>query len=80
MHFELVCFLCYSYIYEFIVKSYIFKNFLFLESVSYEFSGRGGVITYNYPEDKQPDTKVLRAFLQKELCRLSLHNTQAVST
>jgi len=27
------------------------------ESVSYEFSGRGGVITYNYPEDKQPDTK-----------------------
>jgi len=27
------------------------------ESVSYEFSGRGGVITYNYPEDRQPDTK-----------------------
>jgi len=27
------------------------------ESVSYEFSGHGGVITYNYPKDKQPDTK-----------------------
>lgn len=27
------------------------------ESVSYEFGGRGGVITYNYPRDKQPDTK-----------------------
>jgi len=27
------------------------------ESVSYEFSGRGGIITYTYPRDKQPDTK-----------------------
>ena len=34
--------------------------------MSYEFSGRGGVITYNYQEDKQPDTKVLRDFLEKE--------------
>lgn len=33
-------------------------NLAFLESVSYEFSGHGGVITYNYPKDKQPDTKV----------------------
>ena len=30
----------------------------FAESVSYEFSGRGGIITYTYPRDKQPDTKV----------------------
>jgi hypothetical protein len=29
-----------------------------LESVSYEFKGKGGVITYNYPEEKKPDTKV----------------------
>ena len=36
-----------------------FQYFLFSESVSYEFGGRGGVITYNYPRDKQPDTKVI---------------------
>ena len=36
-----------------------FQFFLFPESVSYEFGGRGGVITYNYPRDKQPDTKVI---------------------
>jgi len=28
-----------------------------LESVAYEFKGKGGVITYSYPEDKKPDTK-----------------------
>ena len=37
----------------------VFPYFLFSESVSYEFGGRGGVITYNYPRDKQPDTKVI---------------------
>ena len=29
-----------------------------LESVAYEFNGKGGVITFNYPDDKKPDTKV----------------------
>ena len=28
------------------------------ESVAYEFKGKGGVITYSYPEEKKPDTKV----------------------
>lgn len=27
------------------------------ESTAYKFTGAGGVITYNYPEDKRPDTK-----------------------
>jgi hypothetical protein len=31
---------------------------LISESVAYEFRGKGGVITYSYPEDKKPDTKV----------------------
>ena len=26
--------------------------------MAYEFKGKGGVITYSYPEDKKPDTKV----------------------
>ena len=34
------------------------EEYIISESVSYEFSGRGGIITYNYPKDKQPDTKV----------------------
>ena len=48
------------------VNSGLLHNFSFflirsgkiLESVSYEFSGHGGVITYYYPGDEQPDTKV----------------------
>ena len=35
-------------------------SFLIPESVAYEFKGKGGVITYSYPEDKKPDTKVSR--------------------
>ena len=43
-----------------IVMIIFYGSFFFIsESVSYEFSGRGGVITYSYPRDKQPDTKVI---------------------
>ena len=40
------------------LDSFLTLSLLIPESVAYEFKGKGGVITYSYPEDKKPDTKV----------------------
>ena len=50
------------------LKIYLIKNtiFCYLDSFAYEFLGKTyGLITYKYPEDKQPDTKVTK--IEKKL-------------
>ena len=71
MHFGLVCFDLVLLYFQYmctactecfcccpLLSTFLTSPSLISESVAYEFRGKGGVITYSYPEDKKPDTKV----------------------